>query len=144
MIIDQLLLLYYYYYFHNNNVLLLLSLGYCYYYGPLVIFTKKILQVCQCETLACFALQRSSNLGAMFDKHILRSSSICARLRYLVLSAVSLAKPASHKYVDAKRRRILKAVAKLIIATQNDERGEMLTATLQLLFHVYWKWIPNS
>ena len=73
----------------------------------------------------------------MFDKYILRSSSICARLRYLVLSAVSLEKPAWHKYVDAKRRGIFKA--KLIIAIQNDEIGEMLksTVTLQLLFHVY-------
>ncbi len=47
----------------------------------------------------------------MFDKHSLKSSSICARLRYFVLSAVIFENPASHKYVDAKGRRIFKATS---------------------------------
>ena len=106
--------------------------------GLLWSLQKKILQVCQYETWDCFVLQRSSNLGAMFDKHILRSSSICARLRYFILSAVSFEKPASHKYVDAQRRSIFKAMSQSwgnsgIIATQNDEREEVVNRCLSLL-----------
>src|SRR4029434_9147760 len=101
MIIDQLLLLYYYYY---HIIIIIIS----------VIIA--IIRILLLLWASCDLYKKKptglSNLGAMFDKqHILRSSSICVRLRYFVLSAVSLEKPASHKYVDAKRRSIFKAMS---------------------------------
>ena len=68
-------------------------------------------------------------LGEMSDKHGLKSSSICARLRYFVLSAVISENPASHKYADVKGRRISKVTSQsweysCINAAQNDDRGQ--------------------
>ncbi len=60
------------------------------------------------------------------------------KMKNFVLSAVIFENPASHKYVDAKGRRIFKATSQssgysCINAAQNDERGQELKSSFSLL-----------